>query len=220
MSEASPQEMNKFVKTVDEFMDNFRKLISPETKASVYATKNPTLINEYENAVSQGRILKSTIETTVGAWNTAKKAWASVTGVTSTFIGDAIDEIRSWFGYEPAAGMDGLGCLGCPDNNCANCPNRQSDSSQLSGLGAIQLPAAAWIAGIVAAAFLLNTTMNKIFISIEASRIIRADPTISRERALTMASSVIKTDFFGGATLPLIAAGLIAAYFLLGSKSK
>ena len=214
MSEATPQEMDQFVKTVDEFMANYAKLISLETKAGVYASQNPTLINQYENAVAQSRILKSTIEATVGAWRTAKKAWASVTGVTSTFIGDAIDEIRSWFGYEPAPGMGGLGCGNCPNDGCPNCP------ANLSGLGVIQLPAAAWIAGIIAAAFLLNATMDKIFISIEASRIIKTNPNISRGQALTMASSAVKTDFFGGATMPLIAAGLIAAYFLLGSKSK
>jgi hypothetical protein len=227
MAETTPQEMNQFVKTVDEFMANYAKLISPETKGQVYATGNPTLISNYENAVTQSRILKRTIEATVGAWNVAKKAWASVTGVTSTFIGDAIDTVRSWFGYDPASGvtrdgMDGLGCLGCPANECENCPviNHGGPVSGMGALGIVQLPAAAWIAGIIAAAYLLNGTMKKIFISIEATRIIKADPNISRGRALEMASSAVSTNFFGSATMPLIAAGLIAVYFLLGSKSR
>ena len=212
MPETTPQEMNKFVQTVDEFMANYAKLISPETKAGVYATKNPALINDYENAVSQSRILKRTIEATVGAWNAAKKGWASVTSTTSIAIGDAIDTIRGWFGYEPAGGEPATE-MGVYDISSIT-------GGTLGALGVIQLPAAAWIAGIIASALLLNGTMNKIFISIEASRIQRADPTISRERALSAASKIVSTDFFGKATLPLIVAGLLAAYLLLGNKSK
>ncbi len=214
-AQATPQELNRFVQTVDEFMANYARLISPDTRAKVYATGNPALIGDYDSAVSQGRILKRTIETTVGAWNTAKAAWQSVTGATSTAIGDAIDEIRSWFGYEPAGGV------GAYENHA---PIHWYDSSPISGgtlgyLGVVQLPAAAWIAGIVSAAYLLNQTMNKIFISMEAARIMQADPTVSRSQALSVASKAIKTPgILGAATLPLIAAAALAAFLIFGKK--
>jgi len=189
MSEASPQEMNRFVSEVNSFMKNYARLIQPGTRADVYATGNSAIISDYESAVSQARILKRTIEATTGAWNAAKAAYSTVTGITSTGIGDAIDEIRSWFGYDPATGV--------------------------GGLGIVQLPAAAWIAGIISAAYLLNATMNKIFIAIEATKITRADPTISRERALALAKSAVSSPFFGNATLPLLTAGALALYLVL-----
>jgi len=206
--QASPQEMNRFVKAVDEFMAKYAKLILPATRTQVYASANPALISDYESAVKQGRILKATIGNTVGAWNAAKSAWASVTGVTSTVIGDAIDEIRSWFGYDPETGLSAY------------------DPSPISGgtlglLGVVQLPAAAWIAGILGAVYLLNQTMNKIFVSIEATRIQKANPTISRSQALVAASQAVKTSrFFGIATLPLIAAAALAAWFLFGRQTR
>lgn len=206
MEETTPQQLNEFVQIVDKFMANYAKLISPETKVAVYASNNPTLINDYENARAQGAILKRTIEATVGAWKAAKRSWASITDSTSVVIGDIVDEIRSWFGYEPAPGMEAY------------------DVSPITGgtlgaLGIIQLPAAAWVAGIVSAAFLLNAMMTKIFISVEALIIQKSNPNISRERALAMASDTYKINFLGKATLPLIAAGLLAAYLFFGKKT-
>lgn len=205
--QTTPQEMNRFVTAVDEFFANYARLTSAQTRAEVYASGSPTLIADYESAVRQGGMLKRTIEGTVGVWGAAKTAWASVTDVTSTIIGDAIDEIRSWFGYEPA----GVGSY---------------DVSPISGgtlgaLGVIQLPAAAWVAGIIGAVFLANQAMNIIFVSLEANRIQRADPTISRSQALDVARRAVKTaGFFGNATLPLIAAAALAAWLLFGRQQR
>lgn len=201
---ATPQEMNRFVKSVDEFFANYAKLMNPQMRADVLASGNPTLIAEYNATVSRARALKITIETTTGAWQAAKAGWASVTGITSTVIGDAIDEIRSWFGYSPAGAYDVSPISG----------------GQLGFLGAIQLPAAAWIAGILGAVYLANQAMTKIFISVQATKIQKADPTISRSQALADAAGAVKSKgLFEGAALPLIAAAVLAAFLIFGTGS-
>lgn len=211
MAEATPQEMNRFVKEVDSFMANYSKLTSADTRTKVAVSNNPALLNDYNSAVSQARILKSTIEGTVGAWNTAKAGWRAITDITSTVIGDAIDEIRSWFGYKPMGNLSAYDISPISGGSLGN--------YSLGSLGIVQLPAAVWIAGIVSAAFLLNQAMHKIFVSLEASSIMRANPTISRAQALTAASQAVKTmSFFGGATVPLIIAAGLAAFLILGKK--
>ena len=212
---ATPQEMNRFVQSVDEFFANYAKLISPSMRAEVYASGNSTLIRDYDATVSRARALKVTIEATTGAWAAAKAAWRSVTDTTSTVIGDAIDEIRSWFGYEPAGGVGAYsvspisgGALG-----------QWRGGGTLGALGAIQVPAAAWVAGILGAVYLANAAMTKIFISVQATRIQKDDPTVSRSDALDYASQSVKTaGLFGGGTLPLIAAAALAVFLLLGKK--
>lgn len=209
--QATPQEMNKFVQVVDEFMSNYDKLMDPQMRTDVYNSRNSALIADYESATGQAQTLKRTIEATTGAWNAAKQSWANVTDKTSMVIGDAIDEIRSWFGYDPAPGIGNYDFV-------------RFDSSPISGgnlgaFAAIQLPAAAWIAGIVSAAYLLNKTMNQIFISVEASRFQRIDPTLSRSQALEKAvTAVTGGGFFGRATLPLIAAGALAIYLVMRKR--
>lgn len=187
--QATEQEMNRFVRVVDEFMANYAKLTDPKLRSDVYASRNSALIADYEQASQQAGALKTTIEATTGAWNAAKRAYANVTDETSMIIGDAVDEIRSWFGYKP-----------------------------MGGLGAIQLPAAAWIAGIVSAAYLLNKTMTQIFVQVETARMLRADPTLTREQALTRATNAMKSSFFGQATVPLLIAAGLAVYLLFGRK--
>jgi len=198
MSQASQQDLNKFVRVVDEFMANYAKLIKPETKAQVYATGNQILIDDYAIAVGRGRILKRSIETTVGAWNAAKREYRKITDVSSTVIGDAIDEIRSWFGYRPAGSLE---CY-----------------RPMSGLGAIQIPAAVWVSSIVAAALLLNSAMRKIFIAIEASKIQRENPGTPRDVALEQASKAVASGgFFGlGIDWKTVGIGALAAWFIFG----
>ena len=207
---ATPQEMNLFVKSVDDFFANYAKLISPQMRADVYASGNSQLIAEYNASVSRGAALKVTIERTTGAWQAAKAGWATVTGITSTVIGDAIDEIRSWFGYSPA------GCYGCELGRYDVSP---ITGGQLGFLGAIQLPAAAWVAGILGAVYLANQAMTKIFVSVQATKIQTADPTVSRSRALADAAGAVKgISLFEGAALPLIAAAALAAFLIFGKK--
>lgn len=196
MSNASPQQINEFVREVDAFMLNYSRLSAPDTRVAVYASGNAALIADYESQLSKSASLKSAIETTVGAWNAAKTAYAKITDSTSMVIGDAIDEIRSWFGYNPGGVM---------------------------GLGLLQLPAAAlsavWIGGIVAAAYLLNQSAKKLFVSIEATRLQRDNPALSREQALNVAGAAIASQgFLASFRLPLLAAGLLAAWLLLGKR--
>ncbi len=187
---ATQGQLNEFVQIVDKFMANYARLISRENSDIVYSSNNARLISDYESAVSKGRMLKSTIETTVGAWNAAKRGWQSVTDSSSIVINDAIDWVKSLFGSGP----------------------------DTDGLGVMQIPAAVWVAGIVAAAYTLNSLMTKIFVSIEASKIQRDNPGISRNEALQRASNSLPS-LFGGVTTPvIIGAAIFAAYFLLSDK--
>ena len=185
---ATQTELNKFVKVVDEFKAKYARLISPATRNDVYATKNATLISDYESAVSRGGALNSSINALVGAWNVFKRGYASVTDVTSTAIGDAVDEIRSWFGYKPMGDLQiGLGALGL-----------------------VQIPAAIGVAGIIGAALVLIAAMNRIFIATEASRIQRENPGTSRAVALRQAEAGLPSFIPGGLTPLMIAAGAVA----------
>ena len=138
--QATQTELNKFVKVVDEFKAKYARLISPATKSQVYASGDQTLINEYESAVSRGGSLNNSINALVGAWGAFKRGYGAVTDVTSTVIGDAIDTVRGWFGYDAAPGIGGMGSLGL-----------------------IQIPAAVAIAGIVGAFILLLMSMKAPF---------------------------------------------------------
>lgn len=189
MAQASSTEMNRFVQVVDEFMANYARLISPQTRADIFATGNAAMISDYESAVSRGGMLKSTIETTVGVWSAAKREWSKVTDVTSMYIGDAVDWIKNLFGAGP-------------------------DTKNLSGLGAIQIPAAIWVSGIVASAYVLNGLMTKIFVSIEASKIQRSNPGLSRDEALRRAKMAVPT-LLGGMQTPLLIGAALLAYLWL-----
>lgn len=194
---ASQSELNKFVEVVDEFKTNLARLTSPEFERQVYAFDNPALHQDYGKAVVQARALNSTIDATVGAWNAFKRGYLAATDASSTVIGDAIDEIRSWFGYKPA------GDLG---------------RYELAGLGAIQIPAAAWVAGIIAAALVLNRTMAAIFVQVEAAKLQRENPGMSREVALQKAKDSLPSLFGAGITVPLVIAGIAAVWLLSNRK--
>jgi hypothetical protein len=205
MAQATQQELNKFVKVVDEFKANFARLSNPQTINAVYASNDPVLIKNFEQVSQRAHILNSTINAAVGAWNVFKAGYGKVTDVTSTAIGDAIDEIRSWFGYEPAGDLGCIGCIGC---NCG--------STQLAGLGAIQIPAAIVITGIIATAVILNKAMSAIFVSVEASRIQRENPSVSREDAIARAKAALPSLLPGGLSVPMLAFGGLALWVILG----
>lgn len=185
--QASPAETNRFVQEVDKFMANYETLKSPANQKIVYESNNPQLIADYENAINSAGRLSGTIESTVGAWNQARRAYTSVTDVTSTGIGDAIDEIRSWFGYDPAPGI--------------------------GGLGAVQIVPAVWMAGIVAAAVVANNMMSKVFVMIKAAQLERTG--VSPERAAQIASQSMAPGIFKGMNTALLAGGALALFILL-----
>lgn len=191
MAEATTIQMNDFVREVDKFMQNHEKLLSSQIKSDVYNSNDPQLIADYESAVSQGNALKITIETTVGVWKAVKSAWGSVTDVTSMYIGDVIDALKSFFG-----------------------------GGSNNGLGVIQIPAAAFVVGAIAAALLLNRLMTTIFVRIEATRIQRDNPGTSRAQALIQAKNVHETTLFGQSPLPLIIAGVAIVAWLFLAKKK
>jgi len=189
VAEATQQEMNRFVATVDEFMQKLAKLESPAMRDAAYASNDRALIDDYEITLGRAKGLRATIETTTGIWDSAKAAYASVTDQTSMYIGDAIDEIRSWFGTGPKV--------------------------NLSALGVIQLPAAVWITGIIATAYIAIRSIDAIFIRLDASRIQREDPTISRDRAIAKARTAAAVgSFFSFQTAPLLLGGALALWLL------
>jgi len=195
MAQASQSQMNEFVKVIDEFMQKYEKLISPQTRTQVYASGDPKLISDYGIAVSRGGMLKTNIETVTGIWASAKRAYASVTDVTSTVIGDAIDWLTDLFRGSQVTG-----------NN-------------VGGLGVIQIPAMAWIVGTIAAGAALILSIDRIFVRIEANRIQRDSPGISRERALQLAKSGIGLNVFGDAQrIVVIAALAFGAWLYFGQK--
>ena len=191
MAQASQQQMNEFVRVIDEFMQKYARLISPQTRTEVYASNNPALISEYEKAVSRGGILKTNIEVVTGAWSAAKRAYSSVTDVTSMYIGDAIDWFKGSFGGGP----------------------------QIGGLGVIQIPAAVWIVGTIAAGAALILSIDRIFITLEANRIQRDSPGISRVQAITQAKNAVGLNVFGDVKqLAVIAALAFGAWLYFGQK--
>ena len=67
----------------------------------------------------------------------------------------------------------------------------------------------------------MNQAMGKLFIWVDANSIQKADPTISREKALDVAArTAARGGLFGdaGKILPLLAAIALGAYLLLGQK--
>lgn len=187
-AQASPEQLNRFVEVVDEFMHKYDRLIAPDTRAQVYATRDPRLIGDYETAVRRGGLLKRNIEAVTGAWKAAKDFYAEATQQTSIWIGDAIDEVRSWFGYKPG----GVG-----------------------GLGVVQIPAAVWVAGTIAAAVVLIKSINKVFVLLEASELQRENPGMPRAVALSRASDALDPGFFAGLRGPLLIAAAAAGYWLV-----
>lgn len=229
-AQASQAELNKFVKVVDEFKAKFAKLIDPATRAQVYASKNGNMISDYETAVVRGRALNNTIISLVGVWDAFKRGYAKVTDQTSMVIGDAIDEIRSWFGYKPMGEYNFIDEYGNRPIVGGQKPyNVDGDLYGMSysgglGLGALgaaplaAIPAAVAVAAVISAALILNSLMDKIFVSIQANAIQKENPNISRGAALEQAERGLPSLLPGGVSLPMIAAGALALYFILGQK--
>lgn len=197
MAQASQQQMNEFVKVIDEFMQKYTRLISTQTRTEVYASGNPQLISDYENAVSRGGMLKTNIEIVTGAWQAAKRAYSSVTDITSMYIGDAIDWFKDLFGGTPVP----------------------VSGPQIGGLGVIQIPAAVWIVGTIAAGAALILSIDRIFITLEANRIQRDSPGISRVQAITQAKSAVGLNIFGDVKQLAIIGGIVfVAWLIYGQK--
>lgn len=188
---ASSGQMNEFVRVVDEFMLKYAKLVSPGMRTEVYASGNPALISDYESAVSRGGALKTSIDTTVGAWGAAKRGWQSVTDTTSLYIGDAVDWLKNLFG----------------------------NNTNLSGLGIIQIPAAAFVVGAIGVSAALILSIDRIFIAVEANRIQHDNPGLSRDQAYALAKGNVGLDIFAGVNRFAMIAGLgILAYLYFGKK--
>lgn len=189
--QATQPQMSKFVRVVDEFMQKYARLISPQTRAEVYASGNPTFISDYEKAVSRGGALRTSINATVGAWQTAKREWSQVTDVTSMYIGDAVDWLKNLFGGGP----------------------------QIGGLGLVQIPAAAFVIGAIGASAALILSIDRIFITLEANRIQRDSPDTSRADAITIAKRGIGLNVFEGIGAPIMLAGVaVIAWLVFGQK--
>lgn len=193
--EATPQDVNRFIKAVDGFLENRDKLLAARSR--VYASNDPGLIADYETTVGRANNLKRVIETTTGAWRDFKQWWATnVTDTTSMVIGDAIDTVRSWFGYKPAG--------------------------DLTGLGAVQIPAAAWLAGITGAIYLINKSINEILVKVEAARIQR-ETGMPRDKAIAAAKQAYSPSIFSVGNLAPYAIGLGIVWYVFfrnqGTKS-
>jgi hypothetical protein len=221
--QATQAELNRFVQVVDEFKAKLARLKAPATRAKVYRSGDAKLISDYETAVVRGNALNNSIAALVGAWAAFKRGYARVTDTTSTVIGDAIDEIRSWFGYDPAPGIGEFSPQGAyrPYDSWAG--GYGTPYSALAGLGAVQIGApiaAVAVAGVISAAMLLNSLMNKIFIRIEATAIQESDPTISRGAALAQAEAGITGPglFGGGVTPVMLGVGALALWLIFSQK--
>lgn len=223
--QASPEQVSLFIRKTDEWYAKYLKLISPEFRAQVYATRDSQIISAYESEVNRASGIKTAINATVGTWAAFKRGYIAVTDVTSTVIGDVVDWWRSLWGYEPAGELSAytirdvspisggrLGAYGIRDVSPIS-------GGQLGALGAIQIVTAVWVTGILAVLVLSVRGMDKIFIWVDAWAIKRSDPTISTGDALDKAAQIAaRGGLFAGAALPLIAAAAIAAFLIFGKK--
>ena len=188
---ATESEMNEFVRKVDDFMNLRKKLIMEG--ANVRALNDPELEREYYLVVRQADALRNTIEATTGMWYDFKTWWQSqVTDRASMAIGDAVDWIRSQFGYKP-----------------------------MGGLGAFQVVPALWIGGILTAVIVIMKSMDAILIKVEAAKLQR-ETGMSRERALQVAKDVYDPGLFGGTTrnIALLAALGVGVWLLYSGNKK
>jgi hypothetical protein len=197
---ASQAELNKFVEVVDEFKAKYARLQLPATRQAVYASGDQRLISDYETTLTRAGALDRTIDTLVGAWGAFKRGYAAVTDRTSTVIGDAIDEIRSWFGYDPAPG---IGCY-----------------TPMGSLAGLQIPAAVAVAGVISAAMIIIAAMNRIFTTLEANRIQRENPDLPRSAALEQARRGLPSFLPAGIGMGTLALGALALWLVLGDKRK
>ena len=177
---------SKFASVVDTF---YRKRAAlKNARGKVLATKDAQLIADYNSAVARSESMHNTIVNAVGVWNTARQQYARVTDTTSLAIGDAVDTIRSWFGYDPSHG--------------------------LNGLGALQIIPIAVAGGIAAAVIIVTKGIDEVLIRIEATRI-QKDDGVSRSEAIKRATDAYDDSFFKGAFDWKVIGGVaLVAYFL------
>lgn len=214
--QASPEQIRGMVGAVDEFYLNYARLSEPKTRDLVYRTRDQEVISNYETALNRAQTLDANIRRGVGVWNTVRDGYVALTDQTSMVIGDWIDEVRSWFGYDPAPGIG---------NYVSSRGASPISGGTLGALSGIQLPAAAitaaFVVGIASVAIVLNNLMNKIFIRIEAARLQRENPGMTPAQALSVAGEAYQSDgLFGNVNLPLIAAGALAAFWFLNRKRR
>ena len=225
--QASPAQVNLFIRKTDEWYAKYLKLISPEFRAQVYGTQDAQIISAYESEVNRASGIKTAINATVGTWAAFKRGYAAVTDITSTVIGDAIDWFRGLFGGGPDLGAYNIRDVSPISGGRLGAYNI-SDVSPISGgqlgafaaLGAIPLITAVWITGILAVMVLSLRGMDKIFVWVDAWAIKRNDPTISTADAIDKAAQIAaRGGLFAGAALPLLAAAAIAAFLIFGTGS-
>lgn len=217
--QASPEQVSLFVKKTDEFFAKYAKLTSPEFRAKVYATQDQSIISAYESELNRAAGIKTAINATVGVWQTFKSGYAAVTDTTSTIIGDAIDEIRSWFGYKPAGGFSAYDVSPISGGQLGLYSVSPISGGQLGALAAIPFITAVWITGILALLVVSVRAQDKIFMWVDAWFIKRNDPNISTGEALDKAAQIqARGGLFEGAALPLLAAAAIAAFLIFGKK--
>lgn len=220
--QASPEQVNLFIRKTDEWYAKYLKLISPKFRAQVYATRDSQITSAYEFEVKRATGIKTAINATVGAWAAFKRGYAAVTDVTSTVIGDAIDWIRGLFGAGPNADLTGYSVSPISGGQLGRYSVSPISGGQLgafAALGAVPVITAIWITGILAVMVLSIRGMDKIFIWTDAWLIQRNDPTISTGDALDRAAQIAaRGGLFEGAALPLLAAAAIAAFLIFGKK--
>jgi hypothetical protein len=225
--QASPEQVSLFIRKTDEWYAKYLKLISPEFRAKVYATRDSQIISAYESEVNRATGIKTAINATVGTWAAFKRGYAAVTDVTSTVIGDVVDWFRGIFGGGPAADLGVYnirdvspisgGRLGAYNIRDVS-PISGGQLGAFAALGAIPIITAIWITGILALLVLSLKGMDKIFIWVDAWAIKRDDPTISTGEAIDKAAQIAaRGGLFAGA-LPLLAAAAIAAFLIFGQK--
>lgn len=90
--------------------------------------------------------------------------------------------------------------------------------ADLGSLGIVQIPAAVAVAGVISAALILIAGMNRIFISIEASKIQRENPSVSRAVALRQAEAGLPSFIPGGITPLMIGVGALALFMIFRGK--
>jgi hypothetical protein len=217
--QASAEQVNLFIRKTDEFFAKYAKLTAPDFRKKVYATGDKAIIAAYESEVSRATSIKNSIDTTVGYWQAFKQGYAAVTGVTSTWIGDAVDEIRSWFGYSPAGGFSAYDISPITGGQLGRYSISPISGGQLGALGAVPVIMAVWVTGILAVMVISIRAQDKIFMWVDAWFIKRDNPNMTTGDALDKAAQVAaRGGLFEGAALPLLAAAALAAFLIFGKK--
>lgn len=216
-AQASREDIGRLVKNVDQFMQKYAELKSPDVRAAVSASQNSEIMREYANTLAAADGMKRTIDSTVGAWDAFKRAYGRVTDTTSMYIGDAIDEIRSWFGYDPAPGIGEMPIF------AADVPGSMHYRGLMTGnglgaLSAVPVIAAAVAVGVAGAAYIINKQIDNFMVMLQAWRIRSNDPTISQQRALAIATSSVKKSWTDNLKFPVLIGAVALGYFILRNK--